>query len=201
MKIYTIVTFERYSRTYLAQSQEFNILEQFLDVHLYQFRFLRVGQDLEQILVRNEVKSREHVSFRLQILFQGSLHQLEFATDFIQNLEQAGWSENEEEKRKKERRKEGKLGGAEGKNANASGFTLFFAFPSLFFFQHRTSLPLLLFELQRILTSFSRFEIFIFSFPLSKISFLKRKRISLLYKQGKTFFFSFLFEKLRIINL
>lgn len=186
MKIYTIVTFERYLWTYLAQSQEFNILEQFLDVHLYQFRFPRVGQDLEKILVRNEVESREHVSFRLQILFQRSLHQLEFATDFIQNLEQAGWSENEEE-----RKKEGKLGGAEEKNANASGRPdlHYFLPPSLFLFQRRTSLPLLPFELQRILTFFSRFEIFIFSFPLSKISFLKRKRRS------------FLFEKLRIINL
>lgn len=171
MKIYTIVTFERYSRTYLAQSQEFNILEQFLDVHLYQFRFLRVGQDLEQILVRNEVKSREHVSFRLQILFQGSLHQLEFATDFIQNLEQAGWSENEEEKRKKERRKEGKL---EPKEKMQMLPDLHYFLPSLpfFFFNivHLSSLNynayLLLFLVLKFLFSL---------FPFRKFRFLKER--------------------------
>lgn len=141
-------------------------------MHLYQFRFPRVGQDLEQILVRNEVESREHVSFRLQILFQRSLHQLEFATDFIQNLEQAGWSENEEE-----RKKEGKLGGAEEKNANASGRPdlHYFLPPSLFLFQRRTSLPLLPFELQRILTFFLVLKFLFSLFPFRKFRFLNER--------------------------
>lgn len=169
--------------THLAQSKEFNILEQFLDVHLYQFGFPRVGQNLEQILVRDEVESREHVSFRFQILFQGSLHRLEFAADFIQKLEQAGWSGNEE--------KEKKGNWAEAKKKMQMLPDLHYFSPPSFFLFHvepsrRTFSPPSL----NYNVIFSPFEIFIYTCSFERKTNDSENKY---YKQDKIFFF---FEKI-----
>lgn len=55
---------------------------------LYRFRFLRIAQYFQHVIIRNKVKSWENVTFCFQILLQSTLNQLKSVVHFIQLLQE-----------------------------------------------------------------------------------------------------------------
>lgn len=61
---------------YLAELQGLDVREELPDVRLHEVRSFRMGQNLQHIVVRDEVKSRKYASLGFQVLLERQLQRL-----------------------------------------------------------------------------------------------------------------------------
>ena len=73
----------------MAEADLGDVLEALAEVRLHGRRVLRLRQDLEELIVGQEVESRERLALRLQILAEALLHHLQQLVALLQVVEQA----------------------------------------------------------------------------------------------------------------
>lgn len=75
---------------YLAELQRPDVREELPDVRLYEVRPFRVGQNLQRVVVRDEVKSWKYAPLGFQVLLERQLQRLQLVVEFVQDFQQAG---------------------------------------------------------------------------------------------------------------
>lgn len=74
---------------YLGELQRPDVREELPDVRLHEVRPLRIGQNLQHIVVRDEVKSWKYAPLGFQVLLERQLQRLQLVVEFVQDFQQA----------------------------------------------------------------------------------------------------------------